>query len=93
MLWLAPDTAPVLAALAERLRGRGERLATAESCTGGLIAAACTALGGSSDWFEQGWVTYSNAAKTSQLDVPAGLITAHGAVSEPVGRAIALGAQ
>ncbi len=82
--WVAP--------LADALRARGWRLATAESCTGGLIAATCTALAGSSDWFERGFVTYSNAAKTEQLDVDALLIAQHGAVSEPVVRAMAEGA-
>jgi nicotinamide-nucleotide amidase len=82
--WVAP--------LADALRARGWRLATAESCTGGLIAAACTALAGSSDWFERGFITYSNAAKTEQLGVPAVLIAQHGAVSEPVVRAMADGA-
>jgi nicotinamide-nucleotide amidase len=82
--WIAP--------LADALRARGWRLATAESCTGGLIAAACTALPGSSDWFERGFVTYSNAAKSEQLGVPAWLIAQHGAVSEPVVRAMAEGA-
>ena len=67
-------------------------LATAESCTGGMIAAACTDLAGSSQWFERGFVTYSNAAKTEMLGVPAALIEAHGAVSEPVARAMATGA-
>lgn len=67
-------------------------LATAESCTGGLIAAACTDLAGSSDWFERGFVTYSNAAKTELLGVPAALIDQHGAVSEAVARAMAEGA-
>ena len=67
-------------------------MATAESCTGGLIAAACTDLSGSSNWFERGFVTYSNAAKTELLGVPAALIAAHGAVSEPVVRAMAGGA-
>jgi nicotinamide-nucleotide amidase len=82
--WVAP--------LADALRARGWRLATAESCTGGLIAAACTALAGSSDWFERGFVTYSNAAKSEQLGVPALLIAQHGAVSEAVVRAMAEGA-
>jgi nicotinamide-nucleotide amidase len=68
-------------------------MATAESCTGGLIAATCTDLAGSSDWFERGWVTYSNAAKTELLGVPADLIERYGAVSEPVARAMALGAR
>ncbi len=67
-------------------------LATAESCTGGLIAGACTDLAGSSAWFERGFVTYSNAAKTEQLGVDAALIASHGAVSEPVVRAMVLGA-
>ncbi len=67
-------------------------LATAESCTGGLIAGACTDLAGSSAWFERGFVTYSNAAKTEQLGVDAALIATHGAVSEPVVRAMVLGA-
>ncbi|GAB4203875.1 MAG: CinA family protein [Tibeticola sp.] len=67
-------------------------LATAESCTGGLIAAACTDLAGSSAWFERGFVTYSNAAKTELLGVDATLIARHGAVSEPVARAMAEGA-
>lgn len=67
-------------------------LVTAESCTGGLIAGACTDLAGSSAWFERGFVTYSNAAKTEQLGVDAALIATHGAVSEPVARAMVLGA-
>jgi nicotinamide-nucleotide amidase len=79
-------------ALAEALRRRGWCLATAESCTGGLIAAACTAVAGSSDWFECGYVSYSNAAKTDMLGVDAALIAEHGAVSEAVARAMALGA-
>jgi nicotinamide-nucleotide amidase len=67
-------------------------MATAESCTGGLIAGACTELPGSSVWFERGFVTYSNAAKSDMLGVPDALIAAHGAVSEPVARAMAVGA-
>lgn len=78
--------------LADRLRASGERLASAESCTGGLIAAACTAVAGSSDWFERGVVTYSNEAKTELLGVPAAMIATHGAVSEPVVVAMAEGA-
>jgi nicotinamide-nucleotide amidase len=68
------------------------KLVTAESCTGGMISAACTDLAGSSDWFERGFVTYSNAAKTELLGVDAALIEVHGAVSEPVVRAMAFGA-
>jgi nicotinamide-nucleotide amidase len=67
-------------------------LATAESCTGGLIAATCTNLAGSSQWFERGFVTYSNAAKTEMLGVEADVIAQFGAVSEPVAAAMAQGA-
>jgi nicotinamide-nucleotide amidase len=67
-------------------------LATAESCTGGMISAACTDLAGSSAWFERGFVTYSNEAKTELLGVDAALIKQHGAVSEEVARAMASGA-
>jgi nicotinamide-nucleotide amidase len=83
---------PLVAVLASLLRARGWRMATAESCTGGLIAAACTALAGSSDWFERGFVTYSNDAKADLLGVPPALIQAHGAVSEEVALAMAAGA-
>lgn len=79
-------------ALGDRLRALGLRVATAESCTGGLIAAACTAVAGSSDWFERGFVTYSNAAKIELLGVAPALLQAHGAVSEDVARAMAEGA-
>lgn len=79
-------------ALSLQLRERGWMLTTAESCTGGLIAATCTELAGSSDWFERGFVTYSNAAKSELLSVPAALIKDHGAVSESVVREMALGA-
>lgn len=89
---MADDTFGLCEDLARALRQRGWMLATAESCTGGLIAGACTALSGSSDWFERGFVTYSNAAKVDMLGVPAPLIERHGAVSEPVVRAMAEGA-
>jgi len=85
----SPDCLP---ALATWLTGKQWLLATAESCTGGQIAAACTDLSGSSAWFERGFVTYSNAAKTELLGVPADLIAQHGAVSEPVVRAMVQGA-
>lgn len=78
--------------LAARLLAKGQMMATAESCTGGMIAAACTDLAGSSAWFERGFVIYSNEAKTELLGVPAALIAEHGAVSEPVVRAMAQGA-
>lgn len=74
------------------LRQHGLRLASAESCTGGLIAALITEIAGSSDVFERGFVTYSNAAKTEQIGVDPALISAHGAVSEQVARAMAEGA-
>lgn len=88
----ADPVLPQVRQLADLLRPRGWMLATAESCTGGLIAGACTELAGSSDWFERGWVSYSNAAKTELLGVPADLIARHGAVSEAVVRAMAEGA-
>jgi glyoxylate/hydroxypyruvate reductase len=87
-----PELLRRVATLGEGLRRRGERLASAESCTGGLIAGACTAIAGSSDWLERGFVTYSNAAKTQMLGVPAELIAQHGAVSQQVAEAMASGA-
>ena len=83
---------PAVLALAAALRSRGLKIVTAESCTGGLIAAACTAVAGSSDWFERGFVSYSNEAKAELLGVPMALIQAHGAVSAEVARAMAEGA-
>jgi nicotinamide-nucleotide amidase len=80
------------AELLEAARARGETIATAESCTGGLLAATLTAIPGSSDVFERGFVTYSNAAKSEMLGVPFWLIERHGAVSEDVARAMAGGA-
>jgi nicotinamide-nucleotide amidase len=87
-----PPIPELVEQLASELKARGQMMVTAESCTGGLIAGACTELSGSSDWFERGFVTYSNAAKTELLGVPAALIGAHGAVSEPVAQAMAAGA-
>jgi nicotinamide-nucleotide amidase len=86
------DVEPLVLDLGARLRARSWRLATAESCTGGLIAAACTSVAGSSDWFERGFVTYSNEAKTQCLNVAPALLDTHGAVSEPVVAAMAAGA-
>ncbi|UXY13940.1 CinA family protein [Chitiniphilus purpureus] len=80
------------AELGQLLAARGATVTTAESCTGGLIAAAITEAPGSSAWFERGFVTYSNAAKTEMLDVPPAFIEALGAVSEPVVAAMAQGA-
>ncbi len=86
------DTSALVQRLATQLQAHQWMLATAESCTGGLIAGACTDLSGSSNWFERGFVSYSNAAKTELLGVDAALITQHGAVSEAVARAMAAGA-
>lgn len=80
------------ARLLDVLRARGLRLATAESCTGGLVAALLTEIAGSSDVLERGFVTYSNASKQESLGVPERLIEQHGAVSEAVARAMAEGA-
>lgn len=79
-------------ALLAAYRDAGRRIATAESCTGGLVAGCLTAPAGASDVFERGFVTYSNEAKTELLGVPAALIVAHGAVSGPVAEAMAMGA-
>ena len=86
------ETTNTVSALGAALQQRGWMMACAESCTGGLLAAACTDVAGSSAWFERGFVTYSNAAKTELLGVPAELIAAQGAVSEAVVRAMASGA-
>lgn len=87
--------APLLTLAQQVLTGcrrHGLTLATAESCTGGLIAACLTEIAGSSDVVERGLVTYSNRAKTELLGVPEEMLTAHGAVSEAVARAMAEGA-
>lgn len=86
------DVPALVLRLSELLQQKGWMMATAESCTGGLIAGACTDLSGSSNWFERGFVTYSNDAKSEMLGVDAALIEAHGAVSEPVARTMAEGA-
>jgi nicotinamide-nucleotide amidase len=75
------------------LMNRGQRLATAESCTGGLVADMLTNVPGSSRWFERGWITYSNRSKSENLGVPADVLEADGAVSESVARAMAEGAR
>ncbi|MDJ0512297.1 MAG: CinA family protein [Methyloceanibacter sp.] len=87
------DALSALAAeVLDAARGRGDLIATAESCTGGLVSAALTSVPGSSDVFDRGFVTYTNAAKSEMLGVPAWLIEKHGAVSEEVARAMAGGA-
>ena len=88
-----PDDIQTLARqVIEAAAARGLMIATAESCTGGLVSGALTAIAGSSAVVERGFVTYSNAAKTELLGVPSGLIDTHGAVSEPVAFAMADGA-
>lgn len=87
-----PSLETLVADVARTLTANGWMLATAESCTGGLVAASCTDMAGSSQWFDRAMVTYSNAAKEAMLGVPAQLIQSHGAVSEPVARAMAEGA-
>ena len=99
----SPSTAPtsidsadlqeLSSAVATAFSQRGWTLAVAESCTGGLLAASLTDLAGSSQWFERGYVTYSNAAKATCLQVSPMLIAAEGAVSEAVASAMVLGAQ
>ncbi|HET9733907.1 MAG TPA: CinA family protein [Burkholderiales bacterium] len=74
------------------LKARGLRLVTAESCTGGWVSMALTAVAGSSDWFERGYVTYSNAAKRDDLGVQEETLRRHGAVSEETAREMAAGA-
>jgi nicotinamide-nucleotide amidase len=83
------NTAKLVEQLAAKLQSRGLLLTTAESCTGGMIAAACTDLAGSSAWFDRGFITYSNDAKTAMLGVPSSMIRRHGAVSEDVAGAMA----
>ncbi|MGR3363102.1 MAG: CinA family protein [Maritimibacter harenae] len=80
------------AAVLDLYRAKGWTIATAESCTGGMVGAALTDIAGSSDVFERGFVTYSNAAKTEMLGVGADTLQAHGAVSEEVAREMAEGA-
>ena len=79
------------AQLGEQLLARGEWLAAAESCTGGWLAQSVTAIAGSSNWFDRGFVTYSNAAKVDMLGVTESTLERHGAVSEATARAMAQG--
>lgn len=88
-----PEHVQQLAAtVVARLIERGQMIVTAESCTGGLIAGALTEISGSSAAVHGGYVTYANAAKVAMIRVPHGLLDSHGAVSEPVARAMAEGA-
>ncbi len=92
MTLFAPELLARAAAVLETYRRAGTRIVTAESCTGGLIAACLTEIAGSSDVVERGFVTYSNEAKIESLGVPAALIESHGAVSAEVAEAMASGA-
>ncbi len=93
----SPEPAPqlinesIVRELAQLLMQHQWRLSTAESCTGGLVAASLTNIAGSSDWFERGYVTYSNDAKSEDIGVETHLIQDHGAVSDQVARAMAIG--
>ena len=87
------ETLTILATIVgARLKARGLRLATAESCTGGWVAGAVTAIAGSSEWFDRGFVTYSNDAKMEMLGVSAATLEAFGAVSEQTAGEMAAGA-
>ena len=88
---MAEVLADLAGCLAAALRGRGEWLATAESCTGGWVAKICTDLAGSSEWFERGFVTYSNAAKQESLGVSTETLDHYGAVSEQTVQEMAAG--
>jgi len=90
---MASDPLALLATRAgTKLKEHGARVVTAESCTGGWVAQALTAVAGASDWFERGYVSYSNAAKREELGVAAATLERHGAVSEETAREMALGA-
>jgi nicotinamide-nucleotide amidase len=86
------DLTALARALGAACRRRGLRVATAESCTGGGVAEAITRVAGSSEWFDRGFVTYSNEAKQQLLDVSRDTLAAHGAVSEETAREMAAGA-
>ena len=90
---MAADNATGLAEIVGRLlKAKGEKLVTAESCTGGGVAESVTAISGSSEWFDRGFVTYSNEAKMEMLRVSRATLDGHGAVSEETAREMALGA-
>lgn len=90
---LSPATAALVRELADMCVSRGLICATAESCTGGLLGAALTALPGSSRWYAGGVVAYANGVKSALLGVPEDMLAAHGAVSRPVAESMALGAR
>lgn len=86
-------TKDIVCTLAEILKSKSWKMAAAESCTGGLVCANLTEIAGSSDWFERGYITYSNEAKMECLGVPQELLESYGAVSEEVAKAMTEGAQ
>jgi len=86
------DICELASKVGQALHAKGLLLATAESCTGGGVAQAITDIAGSSEWFDCGFITYSNASKTEMLDVPAALFAQHGTVSEEIAAAMAQGA-
>ena len=87
------DVSDVLVKIAALLTARNWKLVTAESCTGGWVAKCCTDIAGSSDWFDRGYVSYSNAAKEQMLGVSMQDLMTHGAVSEEIARQMATGAR
>mgnify|MGYP000331872970 CR=1 FL=1 len=87
------NTADIVTTLAEILQSKNWKMAAAESCTGGLVCASLTEIAGSSEWFERGYITYSNEAKMECLGVSDKLLETFGAVSEEVAKAMAEGAQ
>lgn len=89
---IAEDLGALAARVGKALKAKGRLLVTAESCTGGWLAQTVTSVSGSSDWFERGYVTYSNAAKREELGVSPQTLERHGAVSEETARAMAGGA-
>ena len=89
---MAMPTSKIIAQIAAQLTTQSKMLCTAESCTGGLIAKMLTDMAGSSDWFDRGFITYSNQAKMDMLGVQAATLQQHGAVSEAVVQEMALGA-
>ena len=92
MAELARDRQPVIRQIGVELVRRGLRLCCAESCTGGLVAASITAVPGSSEWFDRGFVAYSNESKGEMLSVSAQVLASHGSVSEPAVVQMAIGA-
>jgi nicotinamide-nucleotide amidase len=89
---VSPDLEALAVEVGERLKAKGMKIATAESCTGGWVGEVLTAIAGSSDYYERGFITYSNRSKQEMLNVPGETLDKHGAVSEETVRAMAAGA-